>query len=342
MRKIYRLAAAVAAAAAFAAPAAAQWKPERPITIIVPWAAGGSTDQVTRVTAAELEKALGQKVVIVNQPGASGSIGTQNALNAPPRRLYLDRRRRAGPWRVQDARHGRHQHRRLEPFPHRRQRAGGRRQRELAVPEHQPAPRRDEGQARSDLGCDGGRDLRRAQRDGGDLARHRREVPPRDLRWRQSRGGGHRLGRDRSHHAARGGAGRDDPRQAHPAARDGERQADRDRGLRRDRADHQGVARLPRAGQLFRHLRAQGRAARSGRHAHEGVGGADRRRARRCASTRPTAARSSAPPQATPRRRPRSRRCRPTRGCCSTAARRRCRPIRWALRSRKASAPPHR
>ena len=54
-----------------------------PITIIVPWAAGGSTDQVTRITAAEIEKALGQKVVIVNQPGASGSIGTKNALEAP-------------------------------------------------------------------------------------------------------------------------------------------------------------------------------------------------------------------------------------------------------------------
>ena len=50
------------------APAASaqQWKPTKPITIIVPWAAGGSTDQVTRVTAAEVEKALGQKVVIVS------------------------------------------------------------------------------------------------------------------------------------------------------------------------------------------------------------------------------------------------------------------------------------
>lgn len=62
--------------------ASAQWKPSKPITVIVPWAAGGSTDQVTRVTAAEVEKALGQKVIIVNQPGASGSIGTKNALDA--------------------------------------------------------------------------------------------------------------------------------------------------------------------------------------------------------------------------------------------------------------------
>ncbi len=76
-------AAALLGAVALAhAPAHAQWKPERPITIIVPWAAGGSTDQVTRVTAAELEKHLGQKVVIMNQPGASGSVGTKNALEA--------------------------------------------------------------------------------------------------------------------------------------------------------------------------------------------------------------------------------------------------------------------
>ncbi len=73
----------IGAIAAFASlNAKAQWKPTKPITIIVPWAAGGSTDQVTRLTAAELEKPLGQKIVIVNQPGASGSIGTKNALEA--------------------------------------------------------------------------------------------------------------------------------------------------------------------------------------------------------------------------------------------------------------------
>ena len=70
-------------ALAFAAPAVAQnWKPSRPINLIVPWAAGGSTDQVTRVTAAEMEKVLGQTIVIINQPGASGSIGTKSALDA--------------------------------------------------------------------------------------------------------------------------------------------------------------------------------------------------------------------------------------------------------------------
>ena len=74
---------ALSMGAAFAQAPQAQWKPEKPINLIVPWAAGGSTDQVTRVTAAELEKVLGQKIVVVNQPGASGSIGTKNAWEAP-------------------------------------------------------------------------------------------------------------------------------------------------------------------------------------------------------------------------------------------------------------------
>jgi tripartite-type tricarboxylate transporter receptor subunit TctC len=47
---------------------------------VVPWAAGGATDQVTRITAGELEKILGVKVVVVNQPGASGSIGKRGVL----------------------------------------------------------------------------------------------------------------------------------------------------------------------------------------------------------------------------------------------------------------------
>lgn len=84
MQKRFLLKAATAAALAlgFTLPAAAQWKPTKPINLIVPWAAGGSTDQITRVTAAELEKVLGQKIIVVNQPGASGSIGTKNAWEA--------------------------------------------------------------------------------------------------------------------------------------------------------------------------------------------------------------------------------------------------------------------
>ncbi|HET7670861.1 MAG TPA: tripartite tricarboxylate transporter substrate binding protein [Burkholderiales bacterium] len=77
-----RLIAIAAALMAFGT-AQAQWKPSKPITIIVPWAAGGATDQVTRLAAAELEPALGQKIVVVNQPGGAGSIGTKSVMEAP-------------------------------------------------------------------------------------------------------------------------------------------------------------------------------------------------------------------------------------------------------------------
>ena len=77
-----RLIAIAAALMAFGT-AQAQWKPSKPITIIVPWAAGGATDQVTRLAAAELEPALRQKIVVVNQPGGAGSIGTKSVMEAP-------------------------------------------------------------------------------------------------------------------------------------------------------------------------------------------------------------------------------------------------------------------
>lgn len=74
---------AAATSTGLATSALAQWEPDRPINIIVPWSAGGSTDQVTRVVAPLLEEALGTEIVVVNQPGASGSIGTAAALDAP-------------------------------------------------------------------------------------------------------------------------------------------------------------------------------------------------------------------------------------------------------------------
>ena len=84
--KAHRLYVAIALSILLALPltaAADTWKPTKPIKLIVPWGAGGSTDQVTRVCAGELEKPLGQTIVVVNQPGASGSIGTKNTLDAP-------------------------------------------------------------------------------------------------------------------------------------------------------------------------------------------------------------------------------------------------------------------
>lgn len=81
MKTLKSCIAAAALAAAFSAQA--QWKPIKPVNIIVPWAAGGATDQVTRVAASELEEALGTKIVVINQPGGAGSIGTMNAMSAP-------------------------------------------------------------------------------------------------------------------------------------------------------------------------------------------------------------------------------------------------------------------
>ena len=79
-----KLVAGAFATFAFATGAMAEdWQPSGPINIIVPWGAGGSTDQVARVTAPIIAEALGVNVVIVNQPGASGSIGTQAVLDAP-------------------------------------------------------------------------------------------------------------------------------------------------------------------------------------------------------------------------------------------------------------------
>jgi tripartite-type tricarboxylate transporter receptor subunit TctC len=66
----------------------AVWKPNKPVNLIVPWGAGGATDGVSRQTAMVLEKFIGQKIVIVNQPGASGSVGTKNVLDKPKKGLY--------------------------------------------------------------------------------------------------------------------------------------------------------------------------------------------------------------------------------------------------------------
>ena len=65
------------------APALAQY-PDRPIKMIVPWAAGGDTDNIFRPFAAELQKHIGQPVVIANVGGASGTVGAREAKNAAP------------------------------------------------------------------------------------------------------------------------------------------------------------------------------------------------------------------------------------------------------------------
>jgi tripartite-type tricarboxylate transporter receptor subunit TctC len=58
--------------------------PEKAITMIVPWTAGGSTDQTARVLAKAAEASLGQPIVIINQPGASTTIGMAALAAAKP------------------------------------------------------------------------------------------------------------------------------------------------------------------------------------------------------------------------------------------------------------------
>ncbi|WCM87480.1 tripartite tricarboxylate transporter substrate binding protein [Acidovorax sp. NCPPB 3576] len=78
------LAAALALAATGFAPAAfAQAFPNKPITIIVPFAAGGTTDILARVIGQGLSAELGQSVVVDNRAGAGGNIGGQMAARAP-------------------------------------------------------------------------------------------------------------------------------------------------------------------------------------------------------------------------------------------------------------------
>ncbi len=59
----------------FAAPALAQDYPTRPITMIVPFAAGGPTDVVTRLVGEQMSKTLGQPIIIENVVGAGGTTG---------------------------------------------------------------------------------------------------------------------------------------------------------------------------------------------------------------------------------------------------------------------------
>ena len=74
---------AAAAVASFFNVAHAAW-PERPVTLVVPWAAGGGTDATARIIGALLEKELGQPVNVVNRAGGNGVVGHQAIASARP------------------------------------------------------------------------------------------------------------------------------------------------------------------------------------------------------------------------------------------------------------------
>ena len=80
------LAAAAAALAGMCVPAAAyaQAFPSQPIQLIVPWPAGGGSDAAMRLTADAASKRLGVPVVVVNKPGAGGTVGIREAMSAKP------------------------------------------------------------------------------------------------------------------------------------------------------------------------------------------------------------------------------------------------------------------
>jgi tripartite-type tricarboxylate transporter receptor subunit TctC len=79
-----RIAAMALSIGVIALPASAAEYPDHAIRMIVPFAAGGGTDVLARIIAQNLNSKWDQPVVVENQPGASGAIGTRTVMKAPP------------------------------------------------------------------------------------------------------------------------------------------------------------------------------------------------------------------------------------------------------------------
>src|SRR5262245_64816491 len=79
-----RLLAIAAALGSMVGAAVAQDYPTRPINVIVPAAAGGPTDAISRITAQAMSKILGQQITIENDEGEGATIGTGRAVRADP------------------------------------------------------------------------------------------------------------------------------------------------------------------------------------------------------------------------------------------------------------------
>src|ERR1700682_375454 len=82
IRPFRRIAALVAAGAALAA--FADDYPNRPITLIVPFAAGGPTDTLARIFSLRMSRPLGKTIVVENVAGAGGIIANQKVMRSPP------------------------------------------------------------------------------------------------------------------------------------------------------------------------------------------------------------------------------------------------------------------
>jgi len=83
LRRFFLHAAAATLTAAVLPPAAQDAYPARPITIVVPFSAGGGVDVMARLLAEKLRVSLGQTIIVDNKPGGSGMIGTIAAVRAP-------------------------------------------------------------------------------------------------------------------------------------------------------------------------------------------------------------------------------------------------------------------
>jgi len=84
MTHLTRRSALASLAALATAPAFAQTYPNRQISLLVPWAPGGSTDILARIVALHLHQSMGQPVIIENRTGGAGNIGTGAAARATP------------------------------------------------------------------------------------------------------------------------------------------------------------------------------------------------------------------------------------------------------------------
>jgi Tripartite tricarboxylate transporter family receptor len=83
-RQLLHLAAGAAALPVVSRIARAQTYPSRPITIVVPFAAGGSTDTIARVMAERMKSSLGQSVIVEDVTGAGGTIAVGRVARAAP------------------------------------------------------------------------------------------------------------------------------------------------------------------------------------------------------------------------------------------------------------------
>src|SRR5215510_4459795 len=83
-RQFLHLAAGAVALPAVSQVACAQTYPSQPVTVIVPFAAGGTSDVIVRIVAEQMSRTLGQQLVVENVGGAGGTIGSIRTMRANP------------------------------------------------------------------------------------------------------------------------------------------------------------------------------------------------------------------------------------------------------------------